>query len=565
MNNTHFDAIVVGSGITGGWAAKELTEKGMRVLMLERGSDLKHSQGYLGEHAPNWKLPYNGLPDRQILATDYALQDGGSGGALDSSTLHYFNNDRLNPYIFDKNKPFYWVRGSRVGGRSLIWGRQAHRWSPQDFEANKQDGHGVDWPIRYDDLKDWYAYVEKFIGVSGQKEGLEHFPDGEFLPPMEMYSVEKTIKARLAKKRPDLTMTIGRAAILTENHNGRAACHYCGPCPRGCSTGSYFSTQSSTLPAAEATGRLTLRPNSVVEKLIYDEETNKVKAVRVIDAETKDSMEFTSDIVFMCASTIGTNQILLNSKSDAHPDGIANSSGTVGQYLMDHHMAVSGIGIFVDNIDRYFYGYRPNGTYIPRFRNLPNSNDDVDFVRGYGFQSFTQRLDWRQTFHQKGFGKNLKDNLRKPGPWAHLLTGFGECLPNKNNQMTLDHSQPDRYGIGQVKVNFEWSENEIKAAADAKAQASDILKAAGAVAVIPGEADALPGAAIHEMGGARMGHDPKTSVLNKWNQSHDVPNLFVTDGAAMSSSAWINPSLTYMALTARACDYAVTQWRNGLI
>jgi choline dehydrogenase-like flavoprotein len=360
-------------------------------------------------------------------------------------------------------------------------------------------------------------------------------------------------------------MTIGRAAILTQNHNGRAACHYCGPCPRGCSTGSYFSTQSSTLPAAEATGRLTLRPNSVVEKLLYDKETNKVNAVRVIDANTKEVLEFSSDMVFMCASTIGTNQILLNSTSESHPSGIANSSGTLGQYLMDHHMTVSGVGIFVDNIDRYFYGFRPNGTYIPRFRNLPGNNDNVDFVRGYGFQSNTLRLDWRQTLHQKGFGKDLKDNLRKPGPWAHLLTGFGECLPNKNNQMTLDDSQPDRYGIGQVKVDFEWSENEIKAANDAKVQAEDILKAAGAVAFIPGEAEALPGAAIHEMGGARMGRDPKTSVLNKWNQSHDVPNLFVTDGAAMPSSASVNPSLTYMALTARACDYAVSQWRNGLI
>lgn len=563
MKQNHYDAIVVGSGITGGWAAKELTEKGLKILMLERGSELKPGMGYLGEHAPDWKMPYNSMPDREQIEKDYFVQK--KSRIVDESTRHFFNNDRLNPYVFDKENPFYWVRGSRVGGRSLIWGRQAHRWAPRDFEANKADGHGVDWPIRYDDLKDWYAYVERFIGVSGQAEGLEHFPDGEFQPPMEMYSVEKTIKQRLAKKRPDLTFTVGRVAILTEALKGRAACHYCGPCPRGCSTGSYFSTQSSTLPAAEATGNLTLRANSVVEKLVYEPKTGRVKGVRVIDSESKEVFEFSADLVFLCASTLGSNQILLNSRSEHYPNGLANSSGVLGHYLMDHYMPNAGIGAFYDNMDRYYYGSRPNQIYIPRFRNLKGQDADADFIRGYGFQAYTLRLDWRYTAHQTGFGADLKENLRKPGPWVFSMDAAGECLPNYDNRVSLDSSARDRYGIPQVKIDFSWGENELRIGRDMKRQAENILKAAGAVAAFSDDKIPDPGTAIHEMGGARMGRDPKTSVLNGWNQSHDIPNLFVTDGSSMSSSAWINPSLTYMALTARACDYAVKQWREGLI
>jgi glucoside 3-dehydrogenase (cytochrome c) catalytic subunit len=563
MKRNHYDAIVVGSGITGGWAAKELTEKGLKVLMLERGDEMEHGLGYKGEHAPNWKLPFGGFPDRELLEKEYFIQK--ESNAVDETTRHFFNSDRLNPYVFDKEKPFYWIRGSKVGGRSLIWGRQAHRWSPQDFEANKRDGHGVDWPIRYEDLKEWYAYVERFIGVSGQAEGLEHFPDGEFLPPMQMYSIEKTIKKRLASKLPELTLTMGRPAVLTQNHNGRAACHYCGPCPRGCSTGSYFSTQSSTLPAAKATGNLTLRANSVVEKLVYDAEKSRVTGVCVIDAKSHEKFEFTADMMFLCASTLGSTQILLNSQSEQFPNGLANSSGVLGRYLMDHHMVAAGMGVFYDNMDRYYSGARPTETYIPRFRNLQGNDEDADFVRGYGFQNSTFRLDWRHTFHQKGFGADLKNALRKPGPWIYYLTGFGECLPRYDNRVHLHKGARDRYGIAQVKVDFSWGENEWRISRDMRRQADKILKAAGAVVVFSEDEDAKPGLAIHEMGGARMGYDPKSSVLNGWNQAHDIPNLFVTDGAAMASSAWINPSLTYMALTARACDYAVNQWRKGNI
>jgi glucoside 3-dehydrogenase (cytochrome c) catalytic subunit len=564
MKINHYDAIVVGSGITGGWAAKELTEKGLKVLMLERGDEMEHGVGYKGEHAPNWKLPYGGLPNRELIEKDYFIQN--KIEIVDESTRHFFNNDRLNPYVFDKDNPFYWIRANNVGGRSLIWGRQAHRWSPQDFEANKLDGHGVDWPIRYEDLKDWYAYVERFIGVSGQAEGLEHFPDGEFLPPMEMYSLEKTIKQRLSSKRPDLTLTIGRSAILTKNHNGRSACHYCGPCPRGCSTGSYFSTQSSTLPAAVATGNLKLRANSVVEKLVYDAEKGRVKGVRVIDAKTHEKFEFTADMVFLCASTLGSTQILLNSGSAHYPNGLANSSGVLGRYLMDHNVITeAAIGVFYDDLDRYYFGHRPTQTYIPRFRNLHGQDADADYIRGFGYLNYTLRLDWRHTYHQKGFGADLKNNLRKPGPWAYSMTGFGECLPRYDNQVSLDKSARDRYGIPQVKIDFSWGENELRVAREMRVEAEKILKAAGAVAIFSGDKESEPGTAIHEMGTARMGRDPKNSVLNEWNQAHDISNLFVTDGSAMASSSWINPSLTYMALTARACDYAVKQWRKGLV
>lgn len=563
MENTqHFDAIVIGSGITGGWAAKELTEKGLKVLMLERGSELVHSRGYLGEHVQPWKLPNGGFPDRELNESDYPIQQ--HSAPLDDSNRHFFNNDRLNPYVFDKDNPFYWVRGARVGGRSLTWGRQAYRRGEQDFKDNAADGHGVDWPIRYEDIKPWYSYVERFIGVSGQAEGLCSVPDGEFLPPMEMYAVEKTIKKRLVKNCPDLTFTIGRAAILTQDHNGRTACHYCGPCPRGCSTGSYFSTQSSTLPAAQATGNLTVRPDSVVESLAYDVNKKRVSAVRVIDAVSKERLSFSADLVFLCASTIGSTQILLNSRSEHFPKGLANSSGVLGRYLMDHHMVSAGTGLFTDNLDRYYSGHRPNGGYIPRFRNLNQQDEDADFIRGYAFQTYTLRMDYRFNFQRSGFGVSYKDGLRKPGPWLFSLTGFGECLPHRDNRMFLDPVKKDRYGIPLVNVDMRWRDNEDKICRDMGRQAERILTQAGAARVMVNPRAKDPGEAIHEMGTARMGRDPKTSVLNGWNQAHDVANLFVTDGAAMTSSGNTNPSLTYMALTARACDFAAKQWKSGV-
>lgn len=557
-----YDAIVVGSGITGGWAAKELTEKGLRVLLLDRGAPLEHGD-YPGEHTPNWAQSFGGLPDREINARDYPIQS--NCYAFDEATRDFFINDRQDPYDLEGNSGFHWIRGSRFGGRSVTWGRQAYRWGPQEFESNGLDGHGVDWPIRYQDLKDWYGHVERFIGVSGQAEGVTSFPDGEFQPPMDLYAIEKTVKRRMARKCPELTFTIGRTAVLTQDHMGRQACHYCGPCARGCSTGSYFSTQTSTLPAAQATGLVTVRPNSVVKEVLYDSEKGRASGVQVIDAESGGEVDFTSDLVFLCASTIASAQILLNSRSQYFPDGLANSSGAVGRYLMDHSRGPSGIGVFFDDLDRYYSGFRPNGSYIPKFRNLDGQDEDADFIRGYGYQIDTARLDYRFLMHQTGIGAAYKDAIRKPGPWAMILGGYGECLPRADNRITLDHNRPDRFGMPRITISMSWGENENIMRRDMRAHADRILKAAGAVVIQLEDESYVSDGAIHEMGTVRMGREKDTSVLNGWCQAHDVPNLFVTDGAAMASSGYVNPSLTYMALTARACNYAAEKWHRGEI
>ena len=560
-----YDAIVVGSGISGGWAAKELTEKGLKVLLLERGQQLEHGTDYSGEHAPSWKVPFYGKEPRELYDREYFISTHSK--VLTEANRHMHNNDRDNPYLYDEKKPFYWVRGGGVGGRSLLWGRQTYRWSAQDFKANKDDGEAIAWPIGYEDIKDWYTYVEDFIGVTGQAENLPQLPDSQFLPPMEMYGIEKVIKKRLQSKLPHVPMTMGRAAILTQNHRGRAACHYCGPCQNGCSTGSYFSSQSSTLPAARATGRLTLRPDSVVEKLEYDAETQRISAVHVIDAKSRERLSFSAKLVFLCASTVGSTQIMLNSASSEFPNGLANRSGALGRYMMDHTIGMSGIALMVDKLDTYYFGNRPNGTYFPRFRNLEGKDEDADFIRGYGFQGNIVRANWNLLANTKGFGKAYKDTLSKPGPfWGFALTGFGECLPNAENRMELDEKNPDSYGIPQVRFNVSYGDNERRARVDMAKQAEKIFRAAGAVYYnTDPSTENVPGEAIHEMGTARMGDDPTQAVLNKWNQAHDVPNLFVTDGACMTSSSCVNPSLTYMALTARACDYAVKQLEQGLI
>ncbi len=561
MTQETYDAIVIGSGISGGWAAKELTEKGLRVLMLERGSEMPHGEGYKGEHVPTWEEPFYGKEDRDLWEADYEIQK--KSYAFSDTTKHFFNNDRLNPY--QQETPFVWTRTDVVGGRSLVWGRQVYRWSEEDFKANEKDGHGVAWPIGYDDIKDWYSYVERFIGVSGQAEGLPQLPDGEFLPPMKMFGIEKTVKERVEKRMPHIRVTMGRVAILTEEHNGRAACHYCGPCHRGCSTGSYFSTQSSTLPAAEATGNLTLRPHSVVERLELDAETGKISAVHVIDAQTKEKMTFSARIVFLNASTIGSSQILLNSATDGMPNGMANSSGTLGRYLMDHHDGLAALGLFADDMDSYFYGNRPNNTYIPRFRNVGGQDADANFLRGFGYQAMGIRMGWQTMVNLPGFGAAYKDRMIKPGPWAYGMGGFGECLPYADNRVTVDRKNLDRFGIPQAKIRFEWGENEINMRKDVAQKGEDILRAAGAVFTIKTDEMSTPGMGVHEMGTARMGKDAKTSVLNKWNQAHDVPNLFITDGSAMTSASCVNPSITYMALTARAADYAVKEFRKGTL
>ncbi|MEH6593138.1 MAG: GMC family oxidoreductase [Halioglobus sp.] len=563
MNDTQFDAIVVGSGISGGWAAKELTERGLKVLVLERGKDIKHGADYKGEHAAAWKLPFHGMPDRERDAREYPVQS--ESYAFSEATIQYWNNDRDNPYVRTEDKPFSWKRADVVGGRSLLWGRQVYRLSEQDFKANATDGHGVPWPVEYKDIAPWYSYVEKFIGVSGETEGLPQLPDSEFLPPMNYFDLEKTIKGRVKEKLPEVTITMGRCAILTQEHNGRAPCHYCGPCHRGCSTGSYFSSQSSTLPAARATGNLTLLPNQVVERLEHDETGKRVTAVKVIDTQTGERREFTAKIFFLCASTLASAQIMLNSSSALHPNGLGNRSGALGKNVMDHAM-YGHMSMMVDNPDGYYRGERPNGLYIPRFRNVGGQDEDADFVRGYGYQAHTLRPDWQTTFNSKGFGADYKESLRKPGPfWIWFLGGFIECLPQESNRVYLHANKKDRFGIPQLVTEFNWGENELSLARDSAIQAEKIFRAAGAVFYEISDIDAISegGAGIHEMGTARMGDDPNTSVLNKFNQTHELDNLFVTDGSFMASAACVNPSLTYMAFTARACEYAVEELKSG--
>ena len=558
-----FDAIVVGSGMTGGWAAKELTEKGLRVLVLERGKDLQHGSDYLGEHAPNWKLPFNGKRPRALYEQEYPIQS--TSYAFSEANRQFWINDKQDPYATDEGDPFLWKRAGAVGGRSLMWGRQSYRFSEQDFLANKNDGHGIPWPVEYRDIAPWYSYVEKFIGVCGEKEGLSQLPDGEFQPAMPWFALEKTIKSRLKKKAPDVTLTSGRAAILTEDLPGRSACHYCGPCQRGCSTGSYFSSQSSTLPAARATGNLTLRPNSVVQRLEYDKAAGRISAVQVIDSETMERARYTARLIFLCASTIGSTQLLLNSSNKRFPNGLANDSGVLGHYMMDHHRAIS-YGIFLDDMDSYYYGNRPNGLYIPRFRNLNGQDDDADFVRGFGYQCGSKRINWRYWFNQKGIGAEFKESLSTPGFWTWGVAGFAEMLPAKSNRMYLSNNKTDRFDVPQVAFNFQWGENDKKMNADIQVQAKRILRAAGAVLLGARGGEMKPGGdATHEMGTARMGDDPGESVLNGYNQAHAIPNLFVTDGSFMTSASCVNPSLTYMAFTARACDYAVKQLQSGEI
>lgn len=557
---TQFDAIVIGSGVTGGWAAKELTEKGLKVLMLDRGRMVEHIQDYVGEHKKPWEIPYRNKPLRDLYADEYEVQS--KQYAFDETTRHFYNNDKKNPYANPDG--FTWFRAGVVGGKSLLWGRQVYRWSDLDFEANKKDGHGVDWPIRYKDIEPWYSYVEKFVGVSGQAEGLPQLPDSVFQKPMNMNVVEKHVKGKIAEHFDDRMMTIGRVAVQTEPKNGRGECHYCGPCHRGCSAGAYFSTQSSTLPAARATGNLTLVSDAVVEGIDYDPATKRASGVRVIDANSLQKTRYTSKLVFVCASTIGSTQILMNSKSEAFPTGLANRSDSLGRYLMDHTYATGAVGFFMGFNDKIDFGNRPNGIYIPRFQNV--NGQEKEYLRGYNYQGGAMRPGLTgQAMNTPGFGADFKHSLRTPGPWMMYLGGFGECLPNKDNRMVLLENKKDRYGIPQIQFDFKWGKNEDMIREDIMIEGEAILKAAGAVGVSSFNSTGLAGEAIHEMGTARMGRDPNTSVLNGWNQAHDVPNLFVTDGAAMASASCVNPSLTFMALTARAVDYAVKQLQQGYI
>jgi len=558
---TTFDAIVVGSGMTGGWAAKELTEKGLKTLVLEAGRLIVPEQDYV-EHVPPWEMKFRGLGDRRHLMEDQPIQS--TCYACDEWSAKFFVSDKENPYTTGAGKPFRWIRGRQVGGRSITWGRQSYRWSDLDFEANLRDGIAIDWPIRYADIAPWYDYVEEFIGISGEALGLPQLPDSKFLPPMELNCIEKSVREELGKHfGSERVLTIGRVAILTQDHRGRAACHYCGPCERGCITRSYFNSVNATLPAAEKTGRMTLRPYSVVHSVSFDAKTRRATGVRVIDARTRSAIEFRAKVVFLCASTLESVRILLHSSTSEFPNGLANSSGELGHNLMDHVNSAGADATIPGYEDRIQVGRRPNGIYVPRFRNVKRKYPD--FLRGYGFQGRGYREGWERGIEQTGFGANFKRSLRGPGPWRFSLFGFGECLPDHRNLVELDQTMVDAWGIPVLKIHCAWGDNELAIRKDMAISAAEMLAAAGGRDIEPFADEAPPGFSIHEMGTARMGRDPKTSVLNSFNQSHDLRNLFITDGGAMVSSSCVNPSLTYMALTARACDYAVEQMRKGEI
>lgn len=555
-----FDAIVVGSGITGGWAAKELTERGLRTLVLEAGGPVDPSRDYV-EHVQAWELPFRGRGNRKTLNRDQPIQR--ECYACNEWGSKFFVNDLDNPYEFDDDSPFYWIRGRQVGGRSITWGRQVYRWSDLDFEANAREGVGVDWPIRYADIAPWYDHVERFIGVSGQAEGLPQLPDGQFLPPMELRCAETVVRDAMARHWPgERVLTIGRCAILTRAHNGREACHYCGPCDRGCITHSYFNSIGSTLPAAAATGRMTLRPNSVVESVLYDERRDRATGVRVIDATTREATDYRARVIFLCASALESTRILLNSTSSRFPTGLGNSSDQLGRNLMDHIFGAGARGTIPGMARRSYFGSRPNGIYIPRFRNVTDRHPD--FVRGYGFQGGASREGWSRGRRMQGFGADFKASLINDlGPWRFGIGGWGECLPRRDNTAMLHPTLKDKWGIPALRIDCTWGSNELAIIEDVQQTAAEILEAAGAVDIQAYNDRLPPGLCIHEMGTARMGRDPRTSVLNGSNQCHDVKNVFVTDGACMTSSANQNPSITYMALTARACDYAVRQMNRN--
>jgi len=562
---TVYDAIVVGSGISGGWAAKELCEKGLKTLVLERGRPLQHRVDYITEHKAPWELPHRGRVSPARLEKDYFIQR--RTGFIGEENIHFFFHDSKSPYVEDK--PFTWVRGEQVGGKSLMWGRYTFRHSDLDYTANAREGIAVDWPIRYKDIAPWYSHVEKFAGISGEKLGLAHLPDGEFQKPIPLNVVEQDLRKRIEKNYPERHLTIARAAVLTEPIGDRAPCHFCGPCWRGCSTGSYFSSLASTLPAAVATGNLTLRPNSVVHSVIYDAKKGRATGVRVVDAETKQMLEFHSRVVFLCGSTLGSTHVLLNSKSERYPDGLGSSSGELGHNLMDHHFQVGAFGEVEGFEDHYWYGNRPIGFYIPRYRNISEATKMKEFTRGYGIEGEASRESWGRGREIPGFGADLKAKLHDPGPWSVWLTGFGETLPRHENYVTLDSTKVDSFGIPQLRFNAAWGPNELAMRKDMASSMAEMLERCGLKNVKPydenkpGGLGAEPGLGIHESGTARMGRDRKTSVLNAHNQVWDAPNVFVTDGACMTSTPCQNPSITYMALTARAADHAAREMKRG--
>jgi choline dehydrogenase-like flavoprotein len=547
-----YDAIVIGSGISGGWAAKELCEKGLKVLVLERGPIVEHVIDYPTMNLDSWDMELRGGLTPEEQAKHYKNIRTGFVG---KDTEHFYANDQENPYT--EVKPFLWVRGHQMGGRSLLWGKQTYRWSDLDFAANAKDGHGVDWPIRYKDIESWYTYVEKFAGISGEALGLPQLPDSHFLPPMELNCVEKSVKQRIEKNFPGRNMIIGRVAHLTEPLNGRGKCQYRNRCSRGCPYGAYFSSNAVTLPAASATGNLTIRPYSIVQSIVYDDKLGKATGVRIIDAETNEAIVYNAKIIFCYASTLCSTQILLYSTSSRFENGLGNDSGELGHNLMDHTYRIGAMGKVDGFEDKYYKGRRPNGIYIPRYVNLDGGPQSDKFVRGFGFQGGGGRGG--NAANLPAVGTNLKEQLVKPGPWEFFITGFAECLPYHENKISLNPDVLDKWGQPTLSIDAEFKENELALNKQIQIDAVEMLENAGVKDVVGFDNEHSLGYGIHEMGTARMGRDPKTSVLNGFNQVHAAKNVFVTDGACMTSSSCVNPSLTYMAITARAADHAVAE------
>ncbi|HEX5026348.1 MAG TPA: GMC family oxidoreductase [Agriterribacter sp.] len=589
MPDNVYDAIVIGSGISGGWAAKELTEKGLKVLMLERGRNIEHVKDYVNANKDPWDFPHRGgrtqqmIKDYPVLKRDYPLNE---------TNLDYWCSDKDNPYT--EIKRFDWFRGYHVGGRSLMWGRQSYRLGDLDFEANAKEGIAIDWPVRYKEIAPWYDHAERFAGISGSKEGLSQLPDGQFLPPMELNCVEKDVAARIKEKfNGQRHMIIGRVANITVpfTDQGRANCQYRNKCWLGCPFGAYFSTQSSTLPAAMKTGNLTLRPWSIVTKILYDKDRKKATGVEVLDGENNKTYTYNAKIIFVNASALNSTWILMNSATDIWPDGLGSSSGELGHNVMDHHLGV-GAGGQVDGYENsYYFGRRANGIYIPRYRNF--LSDKRDYLRGFGYQGGASRGGYNRSAEEVSIGVDFKNTLVEPGTWTMGMGGFGETLPYHENRIYLDKNtysdkleqfndpvtgkdlgmrpvpdkngkqRLDKWGLPVLAFDVEYKENEKKMRKDMMNDAVEMLEAAGVKNVSGYEGDGTLGRGIHEMGTARMGKDPKTSVLNKWNQVWDAPNVFVTDGAFMTSASCVNPSLSYMAFTARAADHAVSELKKG--
>jgi len=554
-----YDAIVVGSGISGGWAAKELTEKGLRVLMLERGKNVEHVKDYINAIKGPWEYAHRG---RRTTAMERAYPVLKRDYPLNEKNLDWWASDKDSPYT--EIKRFDWYRGYQVGGRSLLWGRQSYRWSDFDFEANARDGIAVDWPIRYADLAPWYDHVERFAGISGSHENMPQLPDGEFQPAMPLNCGEELVAERLKGSFNGRRRIIsGRTANITRPLPGRTPCQYRNACWLGCPYGAYFSTQSSTLPAAMATNLLTLKPFAIVTELTYDRDRRRATGVNVLDAVTEKTVEYTAPLIFLCASTLNSAWVLMRSATDVWPGGLGSSSGELGHNLMDHHFRVGASGKLNESSleQKYYVGDRPNGFYIPRYRNL--FGDKREYLRGFGYQGGASRSGWERAVRELGIGGDFKDEMATPGGWSIGATAFGEMLPSHDNVVGIDETKTDKWGLPVLKIDCEIGENEQMMRVDMMNDMAEMLEESGVRDVTTNDSGYAPGMGIHEMGTARMGRDPKTSVLNSWNQVWDAPNVFVTDGSCMVSSACQNPSLTYMALTARAADHAVNELKRG--